>query len=83
MEGKCPESRCTFSTDKSLENQAAADAVVFHMPNYHWEKYSTPELRNPSQNWIFMTYETASNVRLRYLNKIDKYYNGLGAWVGM
>ena len=53
------------------------------MPNYHWEKYSSPELRNPSQNWIFMTYETASNVRLRYLNKIDKHYNGLGAWVGM
>ena len=66
VEGKCPESRCTFSTNPSVENQAAADAVVFHMPNYHWEKYSSPELRNPAQNWIFMSYETATNVRLRY-----------------
>ena len=66
VEGNCPESRCTFSTDKSVENQAAADAVVFHMPNYHWEKYSSPELRNPSQNWIFMSYESATNVRVRY-----------------
>ena len=66
VEGKCPESRCTFSTDPSLENQAGADAVVFHMPNYHWEKYASPELRKPEQNWIFMTYETATNVRMRY-----------------
>ena len=65
MEGRCPESRCTFSTDRSLENQAAADAVVFHMPNYHWEKYSRPELRKPTQNWIFMSYESATNVRVR------------------
>ena len=31
-------SRCTFSTDKSLANQEMADAVLFHMPNFHWDK---------------------------------------------
>ena len=31
-------SRCTFSTDKSLESQEMADAVLFHMPNFHWDK---------------------------------------------
>ena len=35
------------------------------MPNYHWEKYSRPELRKPDQNWIFMSYESATNVRVR------------------
>ena len=31
-------SRCTFSTDKSLASQEMADAVLFHMPNFHWDK---------------------------------------------
>jgi len=65
VSGQCPESRCTFTTDKSVENQAAADAVIFHMPNFHWDKYLKPEIRKPEQNWIFMTYETATNVRMR------------------
>ena len=30
--------RCTFSTDKSLASQKMADAVLFHMPNFHWDK---------------------------------------------
>ena len=30
--------RCTFSTDKSLTSQEMADAVLFHMPNFHWDK---------------------------------------------
>ena len=30
--------RCTFSTDKSLASQEMADAVLFHMPNFHWDK---------------------------------------------
>ena len=32
-------SRCTFSTDKSLASQEMADAVLFHMPNFHWDKW--------------------------------------------
>ena len=39
VDGKCPESRCTFSTDTSLDNQEAADAVLFHMPNFHWDRF--------------------------------------------
>ena len=31
-------SRCIFSTDKSLTSQEMADAVLFHMPNFHWDK---------------------------------------------
>lgn len=84
VDGKCPESRCTFTTEKSLENQNKADAVLFHMPNFHWDRYlndlpvsepelilylppsySVPEIRRPDQNWIFMSYETATNVRMR------------------
>ena len=30
--------RCTFTTDKSISNQEMADAVLFHMPNFHWDK---------------------------------------------
>ena len=30
--------RCTFTTDKSISNQEIADAVLFHMPNFHWDK---------------------------------------------
>lgn len=61
----CPESRCTFSTTRSLENQEAADAIVFHMPNFHWDGYKTPTMRKAHQNWVFMSYETATNVRER------------------
>ena len=32
-----PPSRCTFSTTRSLGNQVAADAIIFHMPNFHWD----------------------------------------------
>ena len=32
-----PPSRCTFSTTRSLGNQDAADAIIFHMPNFHWD----------------------------------------------
>ena len=38
VEEKCPESRCTFTTDRSLDNQEQADAVLFHMPNFHWDR---------------------------------------------
>ena len=26
-----------------------------------------PEVRRPEQNWIFMSYETATNVRVRWV----------------
>ena len=29
--------------------------------------YSVPEVRRPEQNWIFMSYETATNVRVRWV----------------
>ena len=38
VEARCPESRCTFSTNKSLATQEQAHAVLFHMPNFHWDK---------------------------------------------
>ena len=32
--------------------------------------YSVPEVRRPEQNWIFMSYETATNVRVRWVRRV-------------
>ena len=32
-----------FTTDRSLQNSSSA--IIFHMPNLHWENYSYPEYR--------------------------------------
>ena len=29
-----------------------------------------PEVRRPEQNWIFMSYETATNVRVRWVRRV-------------
>ena len=43
---------------------------IFHLPNLHWEdeKYTYPTYRDPAVPWIFMTYETATNVKQRSSN---------------
>ena len=40
---ECPVSNCRFTTDRSLINQS--EAVIFHMPNLHWENYTYPQYR--------------------------------------
>ena len=65
-DNECPVSNCKFIVDRSLQNQSSA--IIFHMPNLHWENYTYPEYRRPEQNWILMTYESATNVRQRSSN---------------
>ena len=36
-------SNCQFTVDKTLQNQSSA--IIFHMPNLHWENYSYPTYR--------------------------------------
>ena len=57
---------CRFTTDRSLQNSSSA--IIFHMPNLHWENYTYPKYRDPMVPWIFMTYETATNVKQRSSN---------------
>ena len=40
---ECPVSNCRFTTDRSLQNQSSA--IIFHMPNLHWENYTYPQYR--------------------------------------
>ena len=40
---ECPISNCRFTTDRSLQNQSSA--IIFHMPNLHWENYTYPQYR--------------------------------------
>ena len=35
------------------------------MKEHKFSRYELPEIRRPEQNWIFMSYETATNVRMR------------------
>ena len=41
---ECPVSNCRFTTDRSLQNQSSA--IIFHMPNLHWENYTYPQYRS-------------------------------------
>ena len=78
-------SNCKFTVDKNLQNESSA--ILFHMPNLHWENYTYPiyrfyylqtliasksknnkYFRDPSQIWILMSYESATNVRQRGSN---------------
>ena len=36
-------SNCKFTTDRNLQNESSA--IIFHMPNLHWENYSYPRYR--------------------------------------
>ena len=38
-----PVSNCRFTTDRALQNQSSA--IIFHMPNLHWENYTYPQYR--------------------------------------
>ena len=60
--GQCPHT-CGVTRDKSRVNQSSA--LVFHLPNLHWENYNYPEHRDPSVPWVLMTYESANSVRER------------------
>ena len=39
----CSFSNCQFTVDRNLQNQSSA--IIFHMPNLHWENYSYPTYR--------------------------------------
>ena len=41
--GEC-QARCRVTTDKTRLNQS--QAVVFHMPDLHWEGYNYPKYRS-------------------------------------
>ena len=60
--GQCPH-QCRVTRDK--QRQSEASALVFHLPNLHWEAYNYPEARNPGVPWVLMTYESANSVRER------------------
>ena len=49
--------------DKSRQNESSA--IVFHMPDLHWEGYNFPRHRDPAQPWVLMTYESANSLRQR------------------
>jgi hypothetical protein len=57
---------CRYTRDKSKQNESAA--ILFHLPNLHWEGYNYPTYRNPSIPWVLMTYESANSVRERASN---------------
>ena len=42
-DNECPVSNCRFTTDRALQNQSSA--IIFHMPNLHWENYTYPHYR--------------------------------------
>ena len=52
-----------MTRDKSLVNESSA--LVFHLPNLHWENYNYPVYRDPRVPWVHMTYESANSVRER------------------
>ena len=58
---------CRVTMDKSRQNQSSA--IVFHMPDLHWEGYNFPQYRDPQQPWILMTYESGNSIRQRSFYK--------------
>ena len=57
---------CSYTRNKSRQNESAA--ILFHLPNLHWEGYNYPTYRNPAVPWVLMTYESANSVRERASN---------------
>ena len=49
---ECPISNCRFTTDRSLQNQSSA--IIFHMPNLHWENYTYPQYRSVHNQCIMI-----------------------------
>ena len=60
--GQC-QARCRVTRDKARLNESSA--IVFHLPNLHWEGYNFPAYRDPSVPWILMSYESANSIRER------------------
>ena len=63
--GECA-ARCRVTRDRGRQSEAAA--ILFHLPNLHWEGYSYPARRDLTVPWILMTYESANSVRERAAN---------------
>ena len=64
--GQC-KTTCRITQDKSRQNESSA--IVFHMPDLHWEGYNFPQYRNPGQPWVLMTYESGNSIRQRSFYK--------------
>ena len=60
--GAC-QARCEVTRDRRRVTESSA--IVFHLPNLHWEGYSSPSPRDPSVPWVLMSYESANSVRER------------------
>ena len=54
---------CRVTRDKARQQESAA--IVFHLPDLHWEGYNWPASRDPARPWILMTYESGNSVRQR------------------
>ena len=63
--GQC-RARCEITRDKGRLNQSSA--LLFHLPNLHWEGYNFPAYRDPNIPWILMSYESANSIRERAAN---------------
>ena len=63
--GECA-ARCRVTRDRGRQSEAAA--ILFHLPNLHWEGYRYPARRDLTVPWILMTYESANSVRERAAN---------------
>ena len=63
-------STCRTSTGTGLRSQLLGhcdtSTLCLSLREYI-RSYSVPEVRRPEQNWIFMSYETATNVRVRWV----------------
>ena len=65
--GEC-KAKCRITMDKTRQNESSA--IIFHMPDLHWEGYNFPRYRDPGQPWVLMTYESGNSIRQR------SYYKG-------
>ena len=65
--GEC-KATCRITMDKTRQNESSA--IIFHMPDLHWEGYNFPRYRDPGQPWVLMTYLSGNSIRQR------SYYKG-------
>ena len=60
-DGKCPSRNiCHITRDRKLLNES--DAVLFFLPNLHWEKYDLPKQRDLEVPWILGAYESTLSI---------------------
>ena len=60
--GQC-RAQCDVTRDRARLNESSA--IVFHLPNLHWEGYDFPGHRDPRVPWVLMSYESANSIRER------------------